>query len=78
MLRPVGALIFGLLADRYGRRYPLMLDIILYSLMELLSGFAPNFTTLMVFRAIFGIAMGGEWGLGSAMAMEALPPQTRG
>ncbi|CAJ0825035.1 21109_t:CDS:2 [Entrophospora sp. SA101] len=78
MLRPLGAAIFGLLADRYGRRYPLILDIILYSLMELLSGFAPNFTIFMVFRAIFGIAMGGEWGLGAAMAMETLPPETRG
>jgi SHS family lactate transporter-like MFS transporter len=76
--RPLGALIFGLLADRYGRRYPLMLDIILYSGMELASGFAPNFSVFIVLRAIFGIAMGGEWGLGAALAMEILPPESRG
>ncbi|RGB29475.1 carboxylic acid transporter [Rhizophagus diaphanus] len=77
-LRPLGAAIFGLLADRYGRRYPLMADIILYSVMELASGFAPNFLVFFILRAIFGIAMGGEWGLGTALAMEVLPPETRG
>uniref|UniRef100_A0A1D1YPR8 Carboxylic acid transporter n=1 Tax=Anthurium amnicola TaxID=1678845 RepID=A0A1D1YPR8_9ARAE len=76
--RPLGAAIFGLLADRYGRRYPLMADIILYSIMELASGFAPNFTVFIILRAIFGIAMGGEWGLGTALAMEVLPPESRG
>ncbi|EXX70295.1 Jen1p [Rhizophagus irregularis DAOM 197198w] len=76
--RPLGAAIFGLLADRYGRRYPLMIDIILYSSMELASGFAPNFTVFIILRAIFGIAMGGEWGLGAALAMEILPPESRG
>jgi MFS transporter, SHS family, lactate transporter len=74
----LGAAIFGLLADRYGRRYPLMIDIILYSGMELASGFAPNFKVFIVLRAIFGIAMGGEWGLGAALAMEILPPESRG
>jgi len=74
----LGAAIFGLLADRYGRRYPLMIDIILYSGMELASGFAPNFTVFIVLRAIFGVAMGGEWGLGAALAMEILPPESRG
>ncbi|CAG8729032.1 30828_t:CDS:2 [Gigaspora margarita] len=77
-LRPVGALIFGVLADKYGRKYPLMADIILYSVVELASGFAPNFQVFIALRAIFGIAMGGEWGLGAALAMEALPPETRG
>ncbi len=77
-LRPVGALIFGWLADRYGRRVPLMIDIGLYSVIELLSAFAPNFTVFLILRAIFGIAMGGEWGLGAALAMESLPPQRRG
>jgi SHS family lactate transporter-like MFS transporter len=76
--RPLGAAIFGLLADRYGRRYPLMADIILYSGMELASGFAPNFSVFFILRAIFGIAMGGEWGLGTALAMEVLPPESRG
>ncbi|PRP78023.1 major facilitator superfamily (MFS) transporter [Planoprotostelium fungivorum] len=78
MLRPVGAIIFGLLADRYGRRYPLMGNIFLYSLMEFLTGFAPNFTVFFALRAVFGIAMGGEWGLGASLAMESLPTEARG
>src|SRR5881392_431684 len=59
--RPVGAFIFGLLADRYGRRLPLMLDLVFYSIVEVLSGLAPNYATFMVLRALFGIGMGGEW-----------------
>eukprot|EP01117_Protostelium_nocturnum_P008749 TRINITY_DN3137_c0_g1_i1.p1 TRINITY_DN3137_c0_g1~~TRINITY_DN3137_c0_g1_i1.p1 ORF type:complete len:466 (+),score=139.53 TRINITY_DN3137_c0_g1_i1:124-1521(+) len=78
MLRPVGAIIFGLLADRFGRRGPLMLNIGMYSLMEFLTGFAPNFTVFFILRALFGIAMGGEWGLGASLAMEALPTESRG
>lgn len=77
-LRPVGALIFGWFADRYGRRVPFMIDIALYSLIELLTAFSPNFTIFLILRAIFGIAMGGEWGLGAALAMEALPARRRG
>jgi len=77
-MRPVGALIFGWFADRYGRRVPLMVDIGLYSAIELATAFAPNFTVFLILRAIFGIAMGGEWGLGSALAMEALPANRRG
>jgi MFS transporter, SHS family, lactate transporter len=76
--RPLGALIFGWLADHFGRRTPLMIDIALYSVIELLTAFSPNFTVLIVLRALYGVAMGGEWGLGAAMAMEALPPQRRG
>jgi SHS family lactate transporter-like MFS transporter len=76
--RPVGAFIFGLLADRYGRRLPLMLDLIFYSIVEVLTGFAPNFTTFMVLRALFGIGMGGEWGVGASLAMEKVPPRLRG
>ena len=76
--RPIGALLFGWLADRYGRRTPLMIDIALYSLLELLTAFSPNFTVFLVLRALFGVAMGGEWGLGAAMVMEVLPPQRRG
>ena len=78
MFRPVGALLFGLLGDRFGRRYPLMADILLFSAMELASGFAPNFRSFVVIRAIFGLAMGGEWGLGAALTMEVLPPEARG
>ncbi len=77
-LRPVGAFIFGWFADRYGRRTPLMIDIALYSLIELLTAFSPNFTIFLILRAIFGIAMGGEWGLGAALAMESLPAERRG
>src|SRR5436309_9033731 len=76
--RPVGAFIFGLLADRYGRRLPLMLDLIFYSVVEVLSGLAPNYTTFLVLRALFGIGMGGEWGVGASLAMEKVPPRLRG
>ena len=72
-MRPVGAFIFGLLGDRFGRRIPLMIDIIFYSLMELLTAFSPNYTVLLIFRALYGIGMGGEWGLGASLAMETLP-----
>ncbi|RIA93737.1 major facilitator superfamily domain-containing protein [Glomus cerebriforme] len=78
MFRPVGALIFGLLGDRFGRKYLLMADILLFSSMELASGFAPNFQSFVIIRAIFGLAMGGEWGLGAALTMEILPPEARG
>src|ERR1700687_156527 len=74
MMRPLGALIFGWFADRFGRRVPLMVDIGLYSLIELLTAFSPNLGVFLVLRALFGIAMGGEWGLGAALAMESLPP----
>jgi MFS transporter, SHS family, lactate transporter len=76
--RPVGAFVFGLLADRYGRRIPLMLDLIFYSVVEVLSGLAPNFTTFLVLRALFGIGMGGEWGVGASLAMEKVPARLRG
>ena len=76
--RPVGAFIFGLLADRYGRRLPLMLDLVFYSVVEVLSGLAPNYATFMVLRALFGIGMGGEWGVGASLAMEKVPPRLRG
>src|SRR6059058_3637909 len=78
MMRPLGAFIFGWLGDRFGRRVPLMADIIFYSVMELLTAFAPNFTIFLILRALFGIGMGGEWGLGASLAMESLPTQTRG
>ncbi|PYL55724.1 MAG: MFS transporter [Verrucomicrobia bacterium] len=78
MMRPIGAFIFGWLGDRFGRRIPLMADIIFYSIMELLTAFAPNFTIFLILRALFGIGMGGEWGLGASLAMESLPTQARG
>lgn len=76
--RPLGAFIFGLLADRYGRRLPLMLDLVFYSIIEVLSGFAPNYTVFMILRALFGIGMGAEWGVGASLAMEKVPPRLRG
>ncbi|RIA91583.1 major facilitator superfamily protein [Glomus cerebriforme] len=76
--RPLGALIFGLLSDRYGRKYPLMANIFIFSGLQLASGFAPNFLTYSITRAIFGLAMGGEWGLGAALTMEVLPLESRG
>ncbi|MEP7014431.1 MAG: MFS transporter [Verrucomicrobiota bacterium] len=78
MMRPVGALIFGWLGDRFGRRIPLMIDIIFYSVMELLTAFAPNYTVFLILRGLFGIGMGGEWGLGASLAMETLPTKARG
>jgi SHS family lactate transporter-like MFS transporter len=76
--RPVGALIFGLLADRYGRRPVLMANIISFSVIELSCAFAPSLTVLLLLRALFGIAMGGEWGVGAALAFETLPTEGRG
>src|SRR6266513_135028 len=78
LMRPIGALIFGLLGDRFGRRVPLMTDIIFYSAMELLTAFSPTFTAFLVLRGLFGIGMGGEWGLGASLAMESLPTHARG
>jgi SHS family lactate transporter-like MFS transporter len=76
--RPVGAVIFGLLADRYGRRIPLMANVIFFSVVELLCGFSPGFTFFLVMRALYGIGMGGEWGVGASLAMEAAPKRWRG
>jgi len=77
-MRPVGALIFGMLADRYGRRRPLMANVIFFSTVELLCGFAPNFTVFFILRLLFGIGMGGEWGVGASLAMEHAPVKWRG
>jgi MFS transporter, SHS family, lactate transporter len=76
--RPLGALIFGLAADRFGRRPVLMINILAYSLLEFASGFAPSLAALLVLRALFGVAMGGEWGVGASLTMESIPPRTRG
>ena len=77
-MRPVGAFLFGLMADRFGRRPTLMVDIIAYSVFELGSAFAPSFKVFLIMRALFGIAMGGEWGVGAALAFETLPAEGRG
>ncbi len=78
MLRPLGAVLFGFFADKYGRRVPLMVDIAFYAVVELLTAFSPNFTVFILLRALYGIGMGGEWGVGAALAMESLPPKSRG
>ncbi|BBZ13656.1 sialate:H+ symport family MFS transporter [Mycobacterium branderi] len=78
VMRPVGALLFGLWADRVGRRLPLMVDVTFYSVVGFLCAFAPNFTVLVILRLLYGIGMGGEWGLGAALAMEKVPVQRRG
>ena len=77
-MRPVGALLFGLWADRVGRRLPLMVDVMFYSVVGFLCAFAPNFTVLVILRLLYGIGMGGEWGLGAALAMEKVPVERRG
>jgi SHS family lactate transporter-like MFS transporter len=76
--RPVGAFLFGLMADRYGRRLPLMVDLIFYSVIEIATGFAPGYTSFLILRALFGIGMGGEWGVGASLAMEKVSPRFRG
>jgi SHS family lactate transporter-like MFS transporter len=76
--RPFGALVFGMLADQFGRRPVLMVDILLYSVLEFASAFAPSLTVLLILRAAFGFAMGGEWGIGASLAMESIPPKARG
>src|SRR5580704_1357200 len=77
-MRPVGAFIFGRAADRWGRRPTLMIDILLYSILEFASGFAPSLTVLIILRALYGVAMGGEWGVGASLTMETIPPHARG
>jgi SHS family lactate transporter-like MFS transporter len=77
-MRPIGAFIFGRAADRFGRRPTLMVDVLLYSIIEFASGFSPNLTVLIVLRALYGVAMGGEWGVGASLTMESIPPHARG
>lgn len=76
--RPLGAFLFGRLADRYGRRPALMVDVALYSLFGFATAFAPDLTVFLVIRALFGIAMGGEWGIGASLTMETIRPESRG
>jgi MFS transporter, SHS family, lactate transporter len=76
--RPVGAFLFGLLADRYGRRLPLMLDLVFFSAIEVATAFATSYREFLILRALFGIGMGGEWGVGASLAMEKVPSRLRG
>ena len=78
MTRWVGAIIFGLLADRFGRRLPLIINVLYYSLIEVLSGFAPNYAIFLTLRLLYGIGMGGEWGVGASLTMESVPVRWRG
>src|SRR6201996_2350399 len=78
IMRPVGALIFGLWADRVGRRRPLIVDVWFCSVIGFLCACAPNFTVLIILRLLYGIGMGGEWGLGASLAMEKIPTGRRG
>jgi SHS family lactate transporter-like MFS transporter len=77
-MRPIGAFIFGRAADRWGRRPTLIINILIYSILELASGFAPSLTVFIVLRALYGVAMGGEWGVGASLTMESIPPHARG
>ncbi|HEY2150141.1 MAG TPA: MFS transporter [Vicinamibacterales bacterium] len=77
-MRPIGALIFGVMADRYGRRLPMMINIVFYAVMSALSGLAPTFATFLVLRALFGIGMGGQWGVGASLVLESVSPRWRG
>jgi SHS family lactate transporter-like MFS transporter len=77
-MRPIGAFLFGRAADRWGRRPTLMVDVLLYSFIEFASGFSPNLTVLLVLRALYGVTMGGEWGVGASLMMESIPPHARG
>ena len=78
LMRPVGAFVFGLMADRYGRRIPLMLDILFYSVMEVASGLAPSYRVFLILRLLYGVGMGGAWGVGASLAMESVPARWRG
>lgn len=77
-MRPVGALLFGMMADRYGRRRPLMANVVFFAVVDLLCGFAPNYTVFFILRMLFGVGMGGEWGVGASLAMEHAPIRWRG
>lgn len=76
--RLIGAILFGRIADRFGRRPTMMVNVLCYAALELLSGFAPNFTVFLILRALYGIAMGGEWGVGASLVMESIPQRWRG
>jgi SHS family lactate transporter-like MFS transporter len=77
-MRPVGALVFGIMADTWGRRPVLMGNVLAFSVLEFASGFAPSLNAFIALRALYGIAMGGEWGIGASLALESIPPEKRG
>src|SRR5579864_7829321 len=77
-MRPIGAVIFGMMADRYGRRIPLMTNVIFYAIVSVMCGLAPNYQVFLILRALFGIGMGGEWGVGASLALESAAPGLRG
>src|SRR6266478_3222252 len=76
--RPIGAFIFGMMADRFGRRLPLMLNVVFYAVISVLSGLAPSYRVFLVLRMLFGIGMGGEWGVGASLALESVSSKWRG
>src|SRR6266516_4042019 len=76
--RPIGAVIFGIMADRFGRRLPLMINVVFYAIVSVLSGLAPNYQVFLALRILFGIGMGGEWGVGASLALESASPRLRG
>lgn len=78
MFRPIGAFIFGLLADRFGRRWPMMINLVFFSIIEVATGLTHSWTTFLILRALFGIGMGGEWGVGASLVMEKVSPRWRG
>jgi SHS family lactate transporter-like MFS transporter len=78
VFRPLGAFVFGMMADHYGRRLPLMINIGAFAISEILTGLAPTYSTLLIVRAIFGVVMGGNWGVGASLAMESSPKSKRG
>jgi SHS family lactate transporter-like MFS transporter len=78
LARPIGALIFGLMADRWGRRLPLMIDVLFFSVFEFLCGLAPGYRSFLILRILYGVGMGGEWGVGASLAMESVPAKWRG
>src|SRR5260221_1921350 len=77
-MRPFGAIIFGIMADRLGRRLPLMINVIFYAVISVLSGLAPNYAVFLGLRILFGVGMGGEWGVGASLALESASPRLRG
>jgi SHS family lactate transporter-like MFS transporter len=77
-MRPLGAIIFGIMADRLGRRLPLMINVIFYAVISVLSGLAPSYQVFLLLRMLFGIGMGGEWGVGASLALESASPRLRG
>jgi len=77
-MRPLGAILFGIMADRLGRRLPLMINVVFYAIISVLSGLAPSYQVFLLLRMLFGIGMGGEWGVGASLALESASPRLRG